>query len=101
MSLSPQQIQELLATTAKAKQSKRTKSRSGRSIDTSNRDIMTWFALAHRMLDANASNVIGDDAPAKCANPDCQDPRKGKYAQIATVNGQDMCRYCFMSGWLK
>lgn len=66
--------------------------------DTSVRDFQTWFKLATKMVDEDTKELI------PCANPDCQDPRhlagEGQGIVCAEVNGQYMCRYCFLDGWL-
>jgi hypothetical protein len=36
---------------------------------------------------------------SKCSNPDCIDPRGTDSAMVAEVNGEDMCRFCFLAGW--
>lgn len=37
----------------------------------------------------------------ECSNPNCVDPRKGEFrgACTATVDGLEMCRYCFLAGY--
>lgn len=67
---------------------------SGRGTKTKvlERDISTWFTLNH---------VRSDDG---CENPNCEDPRdkddSGRNI-VSKVEGQLMCRYCFLHGWLK
>jgi hypothetical protein len=88
--LTPEQIRKLLAKPEK------TKSAKGKTIDTSRRDVLTWFALTHKLFDEEKQESF------KCANPNCQDPRPSttKNAVVALVNGQYICRYCFLSGYL-
>jgi aspartate carbamoyltransferase regulatory subunit len=89
MPLSPEEVRQLLL-----KPTAKPKSASGKTIDTSVRDSKTWFALAHKIFDEDTQET------ARCANPDCIDPREGKGAVVAKVAGQFMCRYCFFDGWL-
>jgi aspartate carbamoyltransferase regulatory subunit len=86
--LTPEQIRALLIKPQK------TKSASGKTIDTSNRDAMTWFKLQHRLWDEETQERV------KCENPNCVDPREGRGALCTKINGQYMCRYCFLDGWL-
>lgn len=52
------------------------------------RDHRTWFYGIEKKLDT-------------CDNPDCKDPRKKKLVYVWTNDdGVDMCRYCFLGGWL-
>jgi len=38
----------------------------------------------------------------KCDNPDCTDDRKKPQVMVWTnADGVDMCRFCFLTGWLK
>lgn len=65
-------------------------------IDTSVRDVQTWFKLGHKLFD--------EDDPDKyslCDNPNCPDPRpaQGKRTVVAEVEGVRMCRFCFLAGW--
>jgi aspartate carbamoyltransferase regulatory subunit len=86
--LTPEQIQLLLAKPEKSK------SATGKTIDTTIRDAVTWFKLAHKLFDEETQET------AKCENPNCQDPREGVGAVVAKVNGRYMCRYCYLDGWL-
>lgn len=72
------------------------KTGSGKMIDVSIRDHSTWFKLAHKIFDAETGQ-----ANVKCANPNCQDPRpESKARVVALVNGVEMCRYCFLDGYM-
>ena len=55
------------------------------------RDYQTWFDLAQRMVDE-------DGEPVSCTNPNCRDPRMVKLC--VEVNGQLICRTCFLDGYL-
>lgn len=92
MPLSKAEINRLLALPSRRGGGKKA------GIDTSSRDYQTWFKLGTKMVDENSQELI------LCANPDCQDPRAlagaGQGIVVAEVNGQYMCRYCFLSGWL-
>ena len=93
--LSPDQIKALLAVPAKKPRSKKT-------IDDSVRDHKTWFALKPKIHDDNLVDF-------KCDNPNCLDTRPAvvtamgneiKKQYVVNVNGHNMCRYCFLDGWL-
>jgi hypothetical protein len=93
MPLSKEKIQELLAKKSKPRgggggQSKRT-------IDPNDRSYQAWFSMNHMLLDHDTNEMT------RCENPNCQDPRPKEYGQtVVEVNGQKMCRYCFVQGWL-
>ena len=99
MPLTKEAIKALLA------KPKRKKGKAG--PDTNIRTIETWFALAPRVRDAN---VEGRKLDATCDNPNCVDPRPGsispltneiiKHQFVVEIKGQQMCRYCFLDGWL-
>lgn len=94
--LSPDQIKALLAMPEKKRGKKK-------EIDTSIRDHKTWFALAPKFRD------VEEGVDLKCDNPNCVDPRPTittamgneiRTQYIINVHGQNMCRYCFLDGWL-
>jgi len=94
LSLTPEHIKSLLA---KPERKGRTKS----GPNTSVRDHKTWFALAPQ-----SREELKD---LRCENPNCLDPRPPKisalgqeikHQHVIEVNGQKMCRYCFLGGWL-
>lgn len=90
MALSNEDITRLLAKPDKVRSSK------GSKIDTSDRRVEVWFALAHKLFDADVLDS------ASCDNPDCIDPRpKGpsRRTVVAEVNGKNMCRHCFLAEW--
>lgn len=66
--------------------------------DTNTRDYATWFSLASKMVDESTGELI------LCDNPNCEDPAfrgTGKRRSVVVeINGQHMCRYCFLTGWL-
>ena len=37
----------------------------------------------------------------KCENPECSDPRGKDAVMTAVIDGQRMCRFCFLGGWLE
>lgn len=61
------------------------------------RDVNTWFRLNHHIREE------------RCENPNCIDPRpptkedgtpnKGSWI-VGDVKGQQICRYCFLGGYL-
>lgn len=59
---------------------------------TEDRTVTTWFKLNHTRVET------------ECDNPTCTDPRpegdRGRKI-VAQVKGQNICRYCFLQGWLK
>jgi hypothetical protein len=61
-----------------------------KEIDTSVRDYSTWFALAHKLYDEDTQEL------SQCENPNC--PGTGHL--VALVSGRQMCRICFLDGWL-
>lgn len=99
MPLDPDFIKQLQAKAAMPKQraaSTRTRNAAGKAVDTTDRTHVTWFKLDHHLIDANSQTE-----PVFCDNPNCQDPRPKPYGQpVAEVNGQNMCRFCFIDGWL-
>jgi hypothetical protein len=69
------------------------RSRGPKKDPTEPRDTNTWFNLKnHRIREEG------------CDNPDCVDPRTEKQhggVNITTeIKGKNMCRYCFLAGWL-
>lgn len=90
MPLSKEQITALLAQPEPKPKSRGRKPKD--YIDTSVRDILTWFKLHHKLMDSETYEL------SKCSNPNCQDTRERQ--AVAIVNGQDMCRRCFLDGWL-
>jgi hypothetical protein len=65
--------------------------RTQKADSTLQRDIATWFKL---------NQVFREEG---CDNPDCADPRPAddKGREIVTkVQGQFMCRHCYLAGWL-
>lgn len=64
--------------------------------DTSVRDYATWFKLAQKMVDDYTGELV------RCSNDNCQDPRRDtqKTVLCVQINGQYMCRNCFLAGWL-
>lgn len=92
--LPPELVKRLLAKPTRKK----------KEIDTSIRDYPTWFSL---------NPQIHGDVPGEsdftCDNPNCLDdrpPRKtstGKEVKsqfVVVIDGQRVCRRCFMGGWL-
>lgn len=58
-----------------------------KKYDDSYRDITTWFELTHYIN--------------SCENPECLKPPKIKQANmVVNVHGVDMCRYCYLGGYL-
>lgn len=52
------------------------------------RDHRTWFYVIQKSL-------------GTCDNTGCKDPRKKKLVHVWTnPDGINMCRYCFLDGWL-
>ena len=88
MPLSPEQIKQLLSSANKPKRGGR---RSKGFIDTSSRDILTWFKLGHKLMNEETQDA------ARCSNPNCQDTRNKM--MTAEVNGILMCRRCFLDGY--
>jgi hypothetical protein len=89
MPLTPEQIKELLSkATAKPRGAGR---RPKNFIDTSDRTVVTWFKLGHKLFDEET----GDRA--ECSNPNCPDTRHTK--MVANVDGIRMCRRCFLAGY--
>jgi aspartate carbamoyltransferase regulatory subunit len=88
MPLDPEKIARLLA-----KKNAPKVRRSKNAPDTSIRDMETWFKLQTRMMNNETKELL------KCENPNCVDKRH-KGILVAEVNGQFMCRYCFLDGWL-
>lgn len=84
MPLTIEEVNKLLSLPTRTR-----KSKSG--PDTSVRDYQTWFKLAQKMID-------DDNTLPECTNPNCPDKREYG-AIVATVNGHDMCRLCFLAGW--
>jgi len=69
------------------------RSRKPKKDPTEPRITDTWFNLKnHRIREEG------------CDNPDCVDPRDekahGGVNITAEVKGKNMCRYCFLAGWL-
>jgi len=85
--LTQDEITRLLSKPEKTRNSK------GKVIDASVRTIEVWFSLCHKLFDEETQ------ATAKCSNPNCADPRPHKAAVVAVINGQNMCRYCFLDGY--
>jgi len=93
--LSPDQVKALLAIPPKKRGGKK-------EIDSSIRDHKTWFALKPKIHDDNLVDF-------KCDNPACVDTRPPittamgneiKKQYVVNIRGQNMCRYCFLDGWL-
>lgn len=84
--LSLDQIQELV----KKDSQKKAASPRTKKDPTEPREYSTWWKLQH---------VHG-----KCENENCVDTREGGgpngSAMVAKVKEKDMCRYCFLDGWL-
>jgi hypothetical protein len=65
-------------------------SRGRRADPTEPRTSTTWYKLSQR--------ITGD-----CENPNCVDPRPPKDLGrniTSVVHDKQMCRYCFLDGWL-
>lgn len=92
MSLTDEQIKALLTVAEKPKR-QRTKKASIDYVNQSSRTYENWFKLAHKLFDEETQ-----DAP-KCANPNCVD-RERRGALVANVVGVDMCRVCFLEGYM-
>lgn len=100
MSLSHEAVKALLAAPKRKKKGKA-------GPDTNVRDIATWFALAPK---TRSEVEQGNAVDMKCDNPNCVDPRPGqisaltgktiKHQFVVDINGQHVCRYCFLDGWL-
>jgi hypothetical protein len=96
--LSPDDIKKLLAKPERKRGTKK-------GPDSSVRDIKTWLALAPQSRDTNRENP-----DLRCDNPKCVDPRPPRISPLdgseikhqfcVEINGQLMCRYCFLDGWL-
>jgi len=71
-------------------------SRTGRKkFNVNDRSYQAWFALEHHLLAEDGKSM------AFCDNPDCLDPRDKTYGQtVVDINGQHLCRFCFLNGWL-
>lgn len=75
--------------------------------DVNIRTIDIWFALAPKTREELDKGGFVD---MKCDNPNCLDPRPGtvspltgeiiKHQFCVEINGQQLCRYCFLGGWL-
>lgn len=89
MPLDPERIKQLLASKNKPKAKGGGRGK-GKKVDTSIRNVTTWFALDHLMTK--------DDEILHCANPNCVDPRE-KGIMVVEVDNTFMCRYCFLEGW--
>lgn len=78
--LSNDEIKDLLTQTKR-----RTGVRKAKKVE---RTIAVWWKLYHHLS-------------LQCSNPDCLDPRPTEYhnAVTATVDGTEMCRYCFLAGY--
>jgi hypothetical protein len=83
MSLSPDEIQKILATPQAQPRVKKPK------IDPNIRDYSTWFKMRHLLL------VPDTEETANCSNPHC--PKEGH--MVAEVSGVLMCRSCFLLGY--
>jgi hypothetical protein len=93
--LTSEQVKALLTLPTKRKRGKA-------GIDTSVRDIATWFKLAPKTFEQRGRIV---DSPLTCDNPDCVDPRvfqsyERKRQHVVNIDGRNLCRFCFLSGWL-
>lgn len=62
-------------------------------VDTNDRSYNTWFKLAAKLFDENVP-----DGRTRCENPNCPDTRP--IQMVAEVNGKNMCRRCFIDGWM-
>lgn len=89
MPLSNEQIKLLLALPQSQPRGRKPKG----YIDTSVRDYWTWFKLNAKMYEEGAP-----DGKPVCSNPNCADVRQ--QAMIADVNGVNICRLCFLGGYL-
>jgi hypothetical protein len=91
MPLDPEKIKQLLE--KKNKPKARSIGARGKKVDPTDRSYQAWFAYEIRL--------INDKEPVFCENPDCIDPREKNYGQpVVVVNGKNMCRFCFIEGWL-
>ena len=102
MALTPEQIKDLLAKANTPRtRAKKSEVQAAFLLTIESRDHITWFKLPNRLIDAEGQLT-------QCDNPDCIDPRPvrtddGKIVgsqPVATVAGKNICRYCFMEGWL-
>lgn len=89
MSLSPEQIKQLLKQAESKNKGRGRRSKS--FIDTSDRSVVVWFKLAHKLMDDETME------PAKCSNPNCTDTRR--IQMCAEIDGILMCRRCFLDGY--
>lgn len=89
MSLTPEQIKALLNKNKNRNQGRGRKPKN--YIDTSERTVVVWFKLAHKLMDDETME------PAKCSNPNCSDTRH--IQMCAEVNSVLMCRRCFLDGY--
>lgn len=73
------------------------RSRGPKKDPTEPRDTNTWFNLKNH-------KIVSRDSDSSCRNPDCLDPRDPKAERdmqiVAEIKGKNMCRYCFLAGWL-
>lgn len=87
MPLTAEEVKALLALPPKTRGGRKSKN----GIDTSERTVMVWFKLAHKMFDEETGEL------AHCQNENCQDTRE--HHLVVSVNGFLMCRRCFLDGW--
>lgn len=90
MALSHEQVQALLKLPEKSQRGRKPKN----YIDTSVRDYQTWFKLATKFYESGTSER------ALCSNPNCPDTRDKKSVLVAEVNDVNMCRICFLNGYM-
>lgn len=96
---------ELSADAIKLLLTRKPKRKGKKEIDTSVRDLATWFKLAPKAIE----DVEGVMTKYSCENPNCLDDRpprmtatgvEVKYHHTVEINGRRMCRRCWMGGWL-
>lgn len=92
--LTAEQVKRLLAKPERKPRKK--------ELDSTVRDLQTWFKLAPKAMDANMNNL-------RCENPNCLDMRPGivtatgvevKSHHVVEIGGRLICRRCFLDGWL-
>jgi hypothetical protein len=59
------------------------------------RNYENWFKMPHRLILQD-----GSEEQPKCDNEKCIDPRPGEAQVTVTLMNKQMCRYCFLDGWL-
>lgn len=111
--LDPARIAQLLKEEAQAP----TRGHRGPKVDpTDDRSVQGWFRLQHHIctrdcphrVDVNNSTFDGIEGHIgnACWNPNCLDKTRNKETDrganvVYNVKGQQLCRYCYLGGYLK